>query len=352
MKVPARFLHRLTICLLLVSILLVGIMAAAATTTDRFYVSRILAWREADYRDFEKFPFRPVPAGSKAFSFKPPSENPPEYLRTITYRRDAPDPKTPRESMATTLDSVGGKEVTEPLDKFLEDTGTTAFLVIRDDALLYEGYFNGYNRKSTQTSFSVAKSFVSALVGIAIQEGYIGSVEDPITKYIPELKRPGMDQITVRHLLTMSCGLEYSGEGRGGGPFSDDAKTYYDPNLRELALTVEPEVELGTRWEYNNHHPLLLGMILERATDRPVATYLSQKIWQPLGMEADGSWSLDSEQSGFEKMESGINGRAIDFAKFGRLYLNRGEWNGKQVFPESWVEKSTRLDPTTDLPGF
>src|SRR3712207_8164644 len=78
----------------------------------------------------------------------------------------------------------------------------------------------------------------------------------------------------------MSSGLKYSGEGGGGGPFSDDAKTYYDPYLRDLALTVEPEVEPGTRWEYNNYHPLLLGMILERTTDRPVATYLSQKIWQ------------------------------------------------------------------------
>lgn len=94
------------------------------------------------------------------------------------------------------------------------------------------------------------------------------------------------------------------------------------------------------------------GLILERATDRPVATYLSQKIWQPLGMETNGSWSLDSEESGFEKMESGINGRAIDFAKFGRLYLNQGEWNGKQVVPASWVEESTRVDTTTDPADF
>ncbi|MDQ5818487.1 MAG: beta-lactamase family protein, partial [Actinomycetota bacterium] len=268
-----RFARWLAVGLLLLAMLLVGVVASTAATADRFYISRLIAWREADFHDFERFPSRPVPAGSKEFSFKPAPENPPEHLRTVTYRRDAPDPTTPRESMATTLDSVGGKEDTEPLEKFLERTGTTAFLVIRDDALLYEKYFNGYDHESTQTSFSVAKSFVSALVGIAIQEGYIQSVDDPITKYVPELKRPEMDKITVRHLLTMSSGLKYSGEGGGGGPFSDDAKTYYDPNLRELALTVQPEVEPGTRWEYNNYHPLLLGMILERATDRPVATY-------------------------------------------------------------------------------
>ena len=93
-------------------------------------------------------------------------------------------------------------------------------------------------------------------------------------------------------------------------------------------------------------------MILERASERSVATYLAQKIWQPLGMEADGSWSLDSEEDAFEKMESGINGRAIDFAKFGSLYLNRGKWNGKQVVPASWVEESTRVDTTTDPADF
>ena len=347
-----QFLQWLAVVFLLVAVLLAGIMSAAAATADRFYVSRIIAWREADFRDFERFPSRAVPAGPKEFSFKAAPEDPPEYLRTVTYRRDAPDPATPRESMATTLGSAGGEKVTEPLEKFLEDTGTTAFLVIRDDKLLYEEYFNGYDRESTQTSFSVAKSFVSALVGIAIEEGYIGSVEDPITKYVPELEGPEMDKITIRHLLTMSSGLRYSGEGGGGGPLGDDAKTYYDPNLRELALTVEPEVEPERHWEYNNYHPLLLGMVLERATDRPVATYLSQKIWRPLGMEAEGSWSLDSEASGFEKMESGINGRAIDFAKFGRLYLNRGEWKGKEVVPQSWVEESTRVDTTTDPADF
>jgi CubicO group peptidase (beta-lactamase class C family) len=93
-------------------------------------------------------------------------------------------------------------------------------------------------------------------------------------------------------------------------------------------------------------------MILERSTERPVATYLSQKIWRPLGMEADGSWSLDSEASRFEKMESGINGRAIDFAKFGRLYLNRGKWNGKRVVPTNWVDQSTRVDTSTDPADF
>src|SRR3712207_2464798 len=196
-----RFVRRLAVAFLLIAVLLVVVMTAAAATTDRFYVSRIIAWREADFHDFERFPSRPVPAGPEPFSFKPAPEKPPEYLRTVTYRRDVPDPRTDRESMATPLGSVGGKEVPEPLETFLVDTDTTAFLVVHDDALLYEGYFNGYDRQFTQTSFSTAKSFVSALVGIAIEEGYIESVEDPITKYIPELKGPRMDKITIRHQI-------------------------------------------------------------------------------------------------------------------------------------------------------
>ena len=145
------FWQRLAIVFLLIAVSVLGVMAVAAATADRFYASRIVAWRNADFRDFERFPSRRVSAGPETFFFEPAPEEPPEYLRTVTYRSDAPEPKTPRESMANPLDSAGGTEVTEPLDKFLEDTDTTAFLVIRDDALLYEGYFNGYDRKSTQT---------------------------------------------------------------------------------------------------------------------------------------------------------------------------------------------------------
>src|SRR5918998_1398506 len=101
--ISKRFVRRLAIASLLIAVSVVGVMAVASATADRFYASRILAWREADFRDFERFPSRPVPAGPETFSFEPAPENPPEYLRTVTYHREAPDPKTPRESMATTL---------------------------------------------------------------------------------------------------------------------------------------------------------------------------------------------------------------------------------------------------------
>jgi CubicO group peptidase (beta-lactamase class C family) len=227
-------------------------------------------------------------------------------------------------------------------DAFLASTGSRALLVLRDDTLLVERYANGSSHEAIQTSFSTAKSFDSTLIGIAIAEGAIGSVDDPIVRYLPELSGRELERVTIRHLLGMDSGLRYDEAGSGGMPWQDDARTYYDPDLRALALTVRPAIEPGTRWQYNNYHPLLVGLILERATGRHVAEYLSNKLWQPLGMEAPASWSLDSRHDGFERMESGINARAVDFARFGRLFLNRGAVDGQQVVLRAWVEMATR----------
>jgi CubicO group peptidase (beta-lactamase class C family) len=197
----------------------------------------------------------------------------------------------------------------------------------------------------------MAKSFASALVGIAIDEGHIKSVDEPITNYIPELleKDKRFKAITIRNLLTMSSGIKY--EEGGDLPWSeeaDDTKTYYATDLRELALNCRIEGEPSEYFEYNNYNPLLVGMILERATGMPVSRYMEEELWKPMGMEADGSWSLDSKQSGFEKMESGVNARARDFARFGMLFAKEGNWRGKQLISRSWVEESTRADATTD----
>jgi CubicO group peptidase (beta-lactamase class C family) len=233
-------------------------------------------------------------------------------------------------------------------NELLVSTQTTAFLIIKDGQLIYENYFNGYKRDSINTSFSVAKSFISALVGIAIDEGLINSVDDSITKYIPELKYKDSrySAIAIKNLLSMASGLRYVEEKT---PFGDDAKTYYDPNLRAVVLSAVIEEEPGKTFHYNNYNYLLLGIILERATGMPVAKYMEERPWKPLGTEAPASWSLDSKASGFEKMESGINARAIDFAKFGELYLNNGSnWNGQQIISEKWVKTSTNANSSTD----
>jgi CubicO group peptidase (beta-lactamase class C family) len=231
----------------------------------------------------------------------------------------------------------GDRQVERDLVQFLAASDTTAFLILRGDTLLYEGYFNGAGPGSVQTSMSVAKSVLGALVGIAVGEGRIGSVDDPITRYVPELA--GRDRrfarITLRHLLTMTSGLRYEEDG---GPWGDDTATYYAPDLRALALEgTEVAEEPGRRFHYNNFNPLLVGLALERAVGTPVATYLEARLWRPLGMEAAGSWSLDSQASGFEKMESGLNARAVDFARFGLLFAQEGAWRGRQLVPRAWV---------------
>jgi CubicO group peptidase (beta-lactamase class C family) len=297
-----------------------------------FYLTRTIFWGESDQRDLEKFPARIIHNAPPTSRFDElPRDNP--YASQI-------------ESIAR--DSGDG----ESLEDFLDASGTTAFLVVHDDEVLYERYFDGYEESSVQTSFSMAKSFASALVGIAIEEGHIKSVDEPITDYLPELldRDERFRSVTIRHLLTMSSGIKY--EEGGDLPWSDEAddtKTYYATDLRELALeNCRIEGKPGEYFEYNNYNPLLVGMILERATGMPVARYMEEKLWKPMGMEADGSWSLDSTWSGFEKMESGVNARARDFARFGMLFAKEGNWRGEQLISRGWVEESTRADTSTD----
>jgi CubicO group peptidase (beta-lactamase class C family) len=235
----------------------------------------------------------------------------------------------------------------DDLDAFLESSGTQALVVLKDGAVVYEGYANGASRDTMLTSFSVAKSFDSALVGIAIDEGFIGSVDDPITDYLPELadRDPRFADITVEHLLRMASGLEYR-EFRWYLFNGDDPLTTYYPDQRELALTNTKIASEPGRWfDYNKYHPQLLGMIIERTTGMSVTEFTQTRLWDPLGMEYEGAWALDSTESGFEKMEAGLNARALDYAKFGQLFLQGGSWDGRQVVPASWVEASTTPDP-------
>jgi CubicO group peptidase (beta-lactamase class C family) len=295
-----------------------------------FYLTRSVYWGESDYKDLEKFPTRAVHNAPPISRFdKLPADN--------TY--------------ASQIEAIARKGGNASLEDYLEASGTTAFLVVHDDKLLYERYFNGYDETFIHTSFSMAKSFASALVGIAIDEGHIKSVEEPITNYLPELRERDerFRSITIRHLLTMSSGIKYEeGGDLPWGEEADDTKTYYSTDLRELAVRCRIEGEPGEYFEYNNYNPLLIGMLLEQATGVSVSRYLQEKLWKPMGMEADGSWSLDSTESGFEKMESGVNARARDFARFGMLFAKEGRWEGEQLISRGWVQESTRADTSTD----
>jgi CubicO group peptidase (beta-lactamase class C family) len=301
--------------------------ASAAPWTQPGYLYRYFVWgaqritssRSDDYRNYGSYPIDKAPA---AFHFAPGN----------------------RDEIPATVEYEEGQAVKRvALSELLRSTGTHAFIVARDNQVLYEGYFNGFERDSVCTSWSLAKSFTSALVGIAISEGYIKSLDDPITNYLPELKDRGFDAITIRNLLTMGSGIQYR---IGFFPWDEFVLAGYYPNLRQLLLSdlkiMEPP---GQSFHYNNFNTELIGMILERTTGRAPSQYLQEKIWKPIGAEYPATWSIDSEEDGFEITPILLNARAIDFAKFGRLYANNGNWDGKQIIPRHWVVESTTRDP-------
>lgn len=229
------------------------------------------------------------------------------------------------------------------LHTILDLNHSVAFMVIRNDSILYEEYFNGYNKQSIVASFSMAKSVTSMLVGCAIDEGLITSIDDPITKYVPEIKDKRLEKVTVKHLLQMTSGIDFSESYVN--PFGGAASLYYGRNLRKLMYGLKPKLEPGEQFEYISCNPQLLGLMLTNVLkDKTLTEYLQEKIWTPLGMEYDASWSLDKEKDGLEKTYCCLNARARDFAKLGRLYLNKGNWEGKQIVPEDWVAESTKLD--------
>ncbi len=305
---------------------------AAPPWTDSRYLYRYFFWgipgEFSKSDDWKLFPYHTIDTAPPAFHF---TAGPPGLLPATVkyYENDA-------------LKSAA-------LEELLPSTGTHAFIVIRDDQLLYEDYFNGYQRDSVCVSRSLAKSFTSALVGTAIQDGFIKSVDDPITNYLPELKeQPGFDSITIKNLLTMGSGIRYRLHDL---PWDEEPVAYFYPDLTTLMLSdltiVEPP---GQSFHYNDYNTELLGLILKRVTHQTPSEYLEEKIWKPLGMEYPATWSIDSDEDGLELMYVLLNARAIDFAKFGQLFLNHGNWNGKQIISAGWVTESTTRDPNDNRP--
>jgi CubicO group peptidase (beta-lactamase class C family) len=289
-----------------------------ATLFSSCHVGRFFIWNFADIRDHKKFPSQQIKSSATPFYFNKSETQPLRMPKYLTHKNDS-----------------------LPFEKHIENDGTVAFLVIRNDSILYEKYFNNYDSSDEVPSFSVAKSFVSALVGIAIDEGKIKSIKDPITNYLPELRDPGYKNITIEHLLQMRSGIKFNESYVN--PFGDAAKYYYGRNLRKYLVKQKIELAPDSQFNYISINTQLLGWIVERATGKPLASYLEEKIWLPMGMESPASWSVDSKKHQMAKGFCCINARAIDFAKLGRLYLNKGNWNGKQIVSEAWVDSSVTV---------
>lgn len=227
--------------------------------------------------------------------------------------------------------------VPQELQKTHKKYGTVAFLIFKDGMLWHEDYAEGYGSESHTNSFSMAKSITTLLLGKAIEEGFIESLDQKVIDFFPELKGDYAEQMTVGDLASMASGLNW--DENYYSPFSITAQAYYKKNVRDLILSLSVDEQPGQEFNYLSGNTQLLGMVIEKATGQPLSNYLSEKFWKPMGMENHAYWQLDSEESGMEKTYCCISSNARDFAKMGLLVLNRGQWNRKPLLSEAFVEK-------------
>jgi CubicO group peptidase (beta-lactamase class C family) len=239
------------------------------------------------------------------------------------------------------------------IDRYLASQHSAGMVILQDGKVRFERYGLGFDAKGRWTSFSVAKSFTSTLVGAAIQDGHIKSLEDKVSRYIPDLKGSAYDQVTVRQLLTMSSGVQWNEDYED--PKADvaqflDAKP--DPGIdatvsymRKLPRAHPP----GEIWHYNTGETNLIGVLVSSAVRKPLAQYLQEKIWQPAGMEAKATWLLG--ETGHEVAGCCIQAATRDYARFGLFVLAGGKAAGKQIVPPDWFAQATTKQRDIGEPG-
>lgn len=224
-----------------------------------------------------------------------------------------------------------------PLKDVLTETGTVAFLVVRDDSILMEHYWDGYSDSSYSNSFSMAKSIITMLAEIAIQKGIFTSWHQKVKSIFPELKGPYADELELWHLSTMSSGMHWKEHYKN--PFGVTAKAYYGEDVWKLILSLPIDTKPGQTFNYQSGSTQLLGMALTKTTGKPLSELASEWLWKPLGAEYDAKWHTDD--TGHELAYCCFNSNARDFARFGRLMLHDGNWNGIQILDSSFVQLAT-----------
>ncbi len=283
------------------------------------HVGRYFVYNFANIRDYRKFQERPIKASDSPFHFAESIENSFMFSEnTLPFYSDESE-----------------------LNKYHKDNKTVAFMVIQNDTIKYQYFDSKWEETDWVTSFSMSKSVVSALIGIALDEGKIKNLDEPITNYIKNFKNDGFQKITIQHLLDMKTGIDYNENYYN--PFGNVAAGYYGRNLDRHISNLKIKSPPGKKFEYISIATELLGVILEEATGQSISSYCEEKIWSKIGTSHDASWSVDRKK-GREKAFCCINGVAKDFAKFGKLYLNMGNFEENQVVPKEWVRKSVQLD--------
>jgi CubicO group peptidase (beta-lactamase class C family) len=242
------------------------------------------------------------------------------WLKSAEYNQRTPDSKL--------LDTI-------------KDNQTIAFLVIQNDSIQYENYWAGYGEKSLSGSFSMAKSVISMLMGIAIEEGKVKSVDDYVSNYIPELKREGTDTIKIKDLLTMSAGFKWTESY--WNLFGKTADIYYGDRVRQVVGSLKADYAPGQKYYYSSAETQLIAWVIENAYGRSIPDLFSEKIWSKIGAENDALWSLD-KKDGVAKAFCCLNSNARDFARLGKLVLQNGMWDSVQIVPSSYIKEATTAD--------
>ena len=239
------------------------------------------------------------------------------------------------------------------VDAYMDSQRAAALIIVHNGKVRFEKYAMDFGPDGRWTSFSVAKSFTSTLVGAAIQDGYIKSIDDMVSDYIPDLKGSAYDNVTIAQLLTMTSGVAWNEDY--ADPNSDVAR--FNSHTAEPGMDVtvsymrqlQAEAEPGTKWVYKTGETNLIGVLASSATNKPLAEYLSEKIWKPFGMQQDATWLLGS--TGHEISGCCVQAATRDYARFGLFMLGGGIAGGKQVLPEGWITEATHKQVDIGVPG-
>lgn len=236
-------------------------------------------------------------------------------------------------------------------EAFTKESQTQGIVIIRNDSIVYEKYWGDFSAERMATIFSVSKSITSLMCGIAIDDGYIRSIDDPVTDYLPELKRkdPMWQKLTIRHLLDMRSGLDFDDTYeftrlKDLKMINAMAKLNYGHNIMKQIRGLKFRCEPGTQRRYESMTAAILGVVIERASGKHFADYLSERVWRPLGMEHTALVNIDSRKHDVAHSFGGITVTIKDLAKIGRLYLNNGLWDGKRIVSEDWIRQTAECD--------
>ena len=239
------------------------------------------------------------------------------------------------------------------IERYMAEQRTAGLIIIQDGKVRLERYGLDFDATGKWTSFSVAKSFTSTMVGAAIKDGFIKSIDDKVSDYIPNLKGSAYDDVSIEHLLTMTSGVKWSEDYED--PNSDVAlfnEHEPEPGIDATVSymrTLPREAPAGSKWAYKTGETNLIGVLVSAATGKNLADYLSEKVWAPFGMEQDGSWLLGI--TGHEISGCCIQASTRDFARFGLFILGGAKINGETILPPGWIQSATTKRAEIDFPG-